>query len=404
MLYYYSARSEDGIFVRGSLQVATAREALALLSNRGLFVSFIDEGSSVRGALSSILQMRPPSQNAIVAFFRSLATLMHAGVSLPRSLAICAEQTGDSRLREALNGIAAELRNGRALSEALLMRPGEFSQLAAASVKAGEHSGKLDEILLRLAAGLERDHMLRRKLAAALTYPAVVLAATLGVTTLLLTTTVPVFQTMYEQLRVEVPTILRILVSAGEMLKSGSFILTATCAAGVLAVVALRSRASSGIAWALESIQFGLPVIGVIARKAGAARFARLLGMLLECGISLHSAVPIVTQATQSSRFRTSAEALGRSLFEGSPISPALEESGLYDSFFVQLVRVGEETGTVAEMLLRIAEYYELDVEAALQQLGTALEPALIIVLGSIVGTIAAAIFIPLYSLIGSIK
>jgi len=404
VLYYYSARSADGLFVRGSLQAATALEALSVLSNRGLFVSVLDEDVSIRGALSGILQIRPLSQNDIVAFYRSLATLTHAGVSLSRSLAICAEQTADSRLREALNGIAAELQNGRALSDAMLTRPREFSTLAAASVKAGEQSGKLDEMLLRLAGGLERDHMLRKKLAAALTYPAVVLAATVSVTALLLTTTVPVFETMYDQLRVQIPPVLRILVAAGEMLKSGSFILIAMCAAGFLAFFIVHLRTSARTALVVETIQFGFPVIGTIARKAGAARLARLLGMLLGCGVSLHSAIPIVSQATSSARFRASAEALRRSLFEGSSISPALESSGLYDSFFIQLVRVGEETGTVGEMLLRIAEYYELDVEAALQQLGTALEPVLIVVLGSIVGTVAAAIFIPLYSLIGSIK
>ena len=404
MLYYYTARNADGLFVRGSLQAATAPEAMALLSNRGLFVSLLDGEASIRGALSGIFQIRPLSQNAIIALFRSLATLTHAGVSLSRSLAICIEQTGDARLREALGGIAAELQNGRALSAAMLTRPREFSQLAAASVQAGEQSGKLDEILVRLAAGLERDHRLRKKLAAALTYPAVVLAATLGVTVLLLTTTVPVFDTMYEQLRVQPPPVLRILVFAGETLKSGMFVLIAACATGALTVVTVRLRTSRRAASVIESIQFRIPAIGTIARKAGAARLARLLGMLLGCGISLHSAIPIVAQATESARFRTSVEALRRSLFEGSSIAPALEASGLYDSFFVQLVRVGEETGTVGEMLLRIADYYELEVEAALQQLGTALEPVLIVVLGGIVGTIAAAIFIPLYSLIGSIK
>ncbi len=284
------------------------------------------------------------------------------------------------------------------------MRPREFSRLAAASVAAGEQSGKLDEILIRLAAGLERDHALHKKLTAALTYPAVVLAATLGVAALLLTTTVPVFENMYEQLRVEAPPVLRILVSAGAMLKSGMFIPIAACVAGLLSITIVHVRTNRRAACALESLQFGFPMIGAIARKAAAARVARLLGMLLGCGMSLHSAIPIVAQATQSSRFRLSIEALRHSLFEGSSISPALAASGLYDSFFVQLIRAGEETGTVGEMLLRVAEYYELDVEAALQQIGTALEPTLIVVLGGIVGTIAAAIFIPLYSLIGSIK
>lgn len=386
------------------MQASTELEALAVLGNRGLFVSFLEESLSVGGALSSFLQARPLSQNAVVAFFRSLATLTRAGVSLSRSFAICIEETSDPRLREALRGIAAELQNGRSLSEALLTRPREFTHFAVASIRAGEQGGALDEILLRLAAGLERDHLLRKKLASALTYPATVLLAAIGVSVLLLTTTVPIFQSMYAQLRIEVPPLLRILVYAGGLLKSGSFIAMAACTAAVAGVLAIGFRKTARIAACLEAVQLALPIVGAIVKKAATARMARLLGMLLSCGVSINAAVPIIEQATQGPRFRSSVEALRQSLFEGSSIAAPLEASGLYDSFFVQLVRVGEETGTVGDMLLRIAEYYELEVEAALQQLGTALEPVLIIFLGGIVGAIAAAIFIPLYSLIGSIK
>jgi type IV pilus assembly protein PilC len=404
MLYYYSARGGDGLPVRGSLQAATAPEALNALCSRGLYVSSLDEGASFAGALAAALQVRPISQNGVVAFFRSLATLTKAGVSLSRSLALCTEQTRDPRLREALRGIAAELQNGRSLSEALLTRPREFSRFVAASVRAGEQSGSLDEILGRLAAGLERDHALRKKLGSALTYPAIVLAATVGVCLLLLTTTVPIFQSMYEQLRIEVPPILRILVSADALLKSGGLVIFAGCAAVASTIAVARWRADQRVCAVLEGFQLGLPVIGTIAKKARAARIARLLGMLLSCGVSLHAAIPIVSEATQGPRFQASLRALRLALFQGSSMSPALQASGLYEPFFLQLVRVGEETGTVGEMLVRVAEHYEFDVETALQQLGTALEPIVIIVLGGIVGTIAAGIFIPLYSLIGSIK
>lgn len=404
MLYYYSARSADGGFVRGSLRAAGTPEALSALSNRGLFVSLLEQDASAVGALLRAFQVRPVSQDAVVTFFRSLATLIRAGVSLARSLAICVEQCCDARLREALRGIADELRSGRALSDAMLSRPREFSPVAAASIKAGEQSGSLDEILMRLAAGLERERKLRKKLSVALTYPVIVLIACIGVSVLLLTTTVPIFNTMYEQLRVPIPPLLRILVWAGELLKNGAFILAVACmaAAAVIGVIPLRSnRRAASI---LESLQLGLPIVGPIAKRASAARISRLLGMLLSCGVSLHAALPILGEATQSPRFRASLEALQRAVFAGSALSPALESSGLYDMFFIQLVRAGEETGTVGEMLLRIAEQYEFDVEAALAQLGSALEPALIVVLGGVVGLIAAAIFIPLYSLIGSIK
>jgi len=267
VLYYYSARSADGVLVRGSLRAAGAAEALSALSSRGLFVSFLEREASAAGTLLCAFQMRPVSQDAIVAFFRSLATLMRAGVPLSRSLAICVDQAGDTRLQEALRGIAAELQNGRALSDAMRARPREFSAIVSASIKAGEQSGALDEILIRLAAGLERERALRKKLAGALTYPLIVLVAALGVCVLLLTTTLPIFVTMYQQLRVEIPPLLRVLISAGDLLKSPAFFPALTCVAAV-AVIAARSLRPGQRASVLQNLQLALPVIGPVVRKA----------------------------------------------------------------------------------------------------------------------------------------
>ncbi len=404
MLYYYTARDSAARFVRGSLEAANVTDALAALGSRTLFISSLDAAVTVRGTFSSMFQLGSVSQQALVAFFRSLATLVRAGVSLPRSLSVCIDQCSDNRLGEALRSIASEIKAGLSLSESMLKHPREFSPLSIGAIKTGECGGKLDEVLGRLAGTLERDRILRKKLTASLTYPCIVVSATIVVTWLLLTTTIPIFENMYLQLQVQMPPILRVLVAAGGILRSTG--LVAGLIAGVCCAAVGLARYGQSVhgAATIEKIQFALPIVGTIVRKAGIARLARLLGMLLGCGISLHEAIPIVVQATGSPRLCTSLEWLQHSLAEGSSIAAPLQASGMYDSLFIQLVRVGEETGAIDEMLLRVAEYYELDVETALQQLGSALEPLMIVVLGGIVGAVAAAVFIPLYSLIGSMK
>lgn len=404
MLYYYTARSPEGRFLRGSLEASTLPDAMTALRNRTLFVSSLEGAGTLRGRWAAMFALGSVSQAGLVACFRSLATLVRAGVSLPRCLSVCIEQCSDSRLRETLQAVSIEIQDGLSLSEAMLRHPREFSSLLAGSVKAGEQGGALDEVLERLASALERDRNVRKRIAASLTYPGIVACATLGVIWLLLSTSVPMFRNMYAQLHIAVPPILNALINVSTFAQSGGVWVAfafLVCGAGV---VILQYSTSAGGAATIEKMQLSLPVIGVILRKACLGRLARMLGTLLACGVNLQAALPVVAEVAGASRYRASIESLAGSLSEGSSIAEPLAASGLYDALFLQLVRVGEETGSIDEMLVRIADYYEADVEIALQQLGTALEPVMIIVLGAVVGAVAAAVFIPLYSFIGNIK
>ena len=404
MLYYYTARNSEGKFLRGSIEASTLPDAATALRGRRLFVSSLEGAATIRGRCAGIFQKAPVSQAGLVACFRSLATLVRAGVSLPRSLSVCVEQCTDSRLRETLKAVAVEIQDGFALSEALRRHPQEFSGLLIGTIRAGEQAGALDEVLGRLASALERDRNVRKRIAASLTYPAIVAGATLVVVCLLLTTTVPMFRSMYAQLHIAVPPVLDALIGVSSLFQSARAWAAAALAIFAAAIIVMQYRTSTKGAAFIENAQLALPIVGAILRKASLGRLARMLGTLLACGVNLHAALPVVAEVAGGPRYRDSMSALSRSLAEGSSIAEPLAASRLYDALFLQLVRVGEETGTVDEMLLRIADYYEVDVEIALQQLGSALEPVMIIVLGCVVGAVAAAVFIPLYSFIGNIK
>lgn len=403
-LYYYTARDLSGAFVRGSIEAGTASAALSSLRTRALFVTSLENGNSTRGTIAAALQIGGVSQKSLVTFFRSFSTLVRAGVPLRRSLEVTIEECGDSRLREALRSVVCDIENGLALSDAMARHPKEFPRLFVAMIRAGELGGVLDDVLERIASVVERDRATRKRVSAALTYPAIVASAAVGLIVFLITTIVPMFRSMYDQMHVPLPAITAGLITVGTALRSPGVWLTLGIGGLSLALAAIRLRGTERGTMALESLMLALPVAGTIAKKSTIARLARMLGTLLRSGVGLVAALDVVTDVVGSARYRQSIAELRRALREGSSVTEPLAVSGLYEPMFVQMLRVGEETGALDAMLLRIADYYDLDIETMLTALGSMLEPAMILLLGGAVGFIVAAIFIPLYTLIGNMK
>lgn len=403
-LFCYTARDNRGALVRGSIQAGGHSAALAALRSRALCVTSLQPAAGIRGNIVAALYGASVSQKSLVTFFRSFATLVRAGVPMRRCLDVTVEQCSDARLREALRSTLCGLENGIALSEAMARHPKEFPAIYTAMIRAGELGGVLDDVLERIASLLERERAARKRVYAALTYPAIVSCAALALIAFLLTSIVPTFRTLYEQMHVPLPAITSALIATGTFLRA-PVCWASLLAGGLFAGFAIsRVRVMERGAAFVESAVSSVPALGTIVKKSAVARLSRMLGTLLRCGVPLVPALDVVADVVSSPRYRASVADLRRALREGSSVSEPLAQSGLYESMFVQMVRVGEETGTLDVMLLRAAEYYELDVEMLLSTLGSTLEPAMILFLGAAVGFIVAAIFIPLYTLIGSIK
>jgi len=403
-VFYYTARDSRGTLICGSLQAGTPSDALAHLRTRALFVTSLASAGGARGALAAALQVRTVSRGRFAALFRALWTLIRAGVPMARALEVTIAQCTDSGLREALQSVLHDIGNGLALSDAMARRPREFPRLFVSMVRAGELGGALDEVLERIADVLERERAMRKRLAAALTYPLIVACAALFLVVFLVTTIVPMFDSMYEQLHVPLPGMTAALIALGTALRSPLLWLAIALCAACACAAALRIRHAAGSRSTLESLLLSMPVAGVLMKKSNAGRLARLLGTLLRCGVGLAAALEIVPDVMTSVRYAESVRLLRAALREGSTIGEPLARSGLYEPVFIQMVRVGEETGTLDTMLLRIADYYDLDCETMLTALSSMVEPAMILLLGGAVGFIVAAIFIPLYTLIGNIR
>jgi type IV pilus assembly protein PilC len=345
-----------------------------------------------------------PSRRALLAFFRSFSTMVRAGVPLRRGLDVAIERTRDGALREALRGVASEVENGGALGDALARRPRAFPALYVAMVRAGEAGGILDDVLERLAAFLERDDQLRKKLRAALAYPAVVLAGAVVLLVFLVVRIVPMIAELFASFHVDPPATTRALFALAHTLRRpATWIVSATLVAVAASAWAVAARTRRG-AIALDRLRLGMPILGPLRTKAIAARLARMLGTLLRAGIDLVTAIEVVRPVAGSARYALALERVVLALREGDPLTTALSDARAFDPLAIALVRVGEETGLVDEMLLTAAAYFETDVDAAVATLGAVLEPLLIGVLGLAVGSIVFSVFIPLYSLIGSVS
>lgn len=403
-IYAYTARNGEGGFVAGSLQADNREQALAHLRTRTLYVTSIAPADSARGMIGSIITGWPVSAAARSAFFRAFATLIRSGVPIRRALDVVVEGCRDARLCEALRSVSSDIESGSELSAAMSKRPREFPRLFVAMIRAGELGGALDEILERLATLLERHLAVRKKVRSALAYPLIVATAALALVLFLVGSTVPAFASMFVEMHVTVPLSTRLLIAAGNALKSPlSWIALAALLPMTIALIRLGRR-EGRIALRIDQLSLATPVFGSVLRKAVVSRFSRTLGTLLRSGVPLLEALDAANDVIENAVYSRLTGDLSAALREGSSIAVALERSSLFEGLFLQLVRVGEETGTLDAMLLRIADYYDLDVETAVATLSSVVEPILIIGLGALVGLIVGSILIPLYSTIGSIK
>lgn len=404
MLLYYRGLTRDGSRTCGSIIAPERSLALRRLRTGGIYVTALNGAATIPGIVARIRFALHRDSGARLAAFRSLAALIEAGVPLRRSLeTVTAVRSRDSII-DALRAVSAQVESGTALSQALLDHPHEFSRVTIAIVRAGEAGGSLDEALRTLARWEERDRALRRKIVATLTYPAVVSVAAVALLLFLIGNTIPAFAATFAQLHARLPLITRVLLRLGGTVDSPELVPSvALVVASIIAATVWARHRSPLLANALDRFRFKIPLVGPVLSKASAARLARTLGSLLKAGVDVVTSIDICTGVVGPAH-RSCLESVTASLRRGDGLVAPFERSGLFDATFAQLLRSGEESGAIDAMFVRIARFYESDVETSLLALTSILEPVLICTLGLAVGTIVASIIIPLYSMIGNIQ
>lgn len=415
--FRYVAMDSKGGEIQGVLDAENQSQALSMIRSKGLFPTKISElGADGRAApvraqvqgralqreirLPSFLRGRVKAK-VLMVFTRQLATLVDAGLPLLRGLRILLKQEPNAALRDALSGMGEAVEGGSTFSEALAQYPKIFGSLFVNMVKAGEAGGALETVLIRLAEFMEKAQKIRNKVKSAMVYPIVVLVFAMGILTFLLIKVIPKFKEIFVDLLEgkSLPPLTEFVINVSDFFVNRWYVMVAII---VLIVVGVRlwRRTERGRV-TLDMIKLKAPIFGPLFSKTAIARFTRTLGTLMSSGVPVLQALNIVRDTAGNEVVSRAVQHVHDSVKEGDTMALPMEASGVFPSMVVSMVDVGEETGALPEMLVKIADTYEDEVDTAVEALTSVIEPIMIIVLAVIIGTIVIAMFVPLISIIG---
>lgn len=390
MEYTYRARDARGEAVRGQMNAPTTHAVVEHLRTRALTVVEVRKRPHLARALAPFRQASHAP--TLIIALRTLGILLAMGLPIRRALEIVIDSTRRQAFREGFSAVLASVENGESLGAAMHRHSDLFSPMVIALIHAGERGGVLAETLERYAHHLEQHDVLRRRLLTMMIYPSAVLCTALGLVGFLLVSILPMFATLFEQLRVEEPLLLRMALALPSLFSAFNCTL-ALLLFCLLAAAISRNRA-----------KIRLPLIEPLREKAVTASFARALASLLKAGVPLPEALHCVRPVLGLKRYREALDQILSSLRDGNTLAGACEVQGIFDPLFVHFIRVGEETGTLDLQLFRLAEWFEREVHEATARAAALIEPALILGIGALVGTIVFSVFVPLYSLVGGIR
>jgi len=423
--FNYIALDSRGQEATGLLEAASTNAAITQLRQAGYFpTSVIEEaisgrdGQEVRrraAAMASVTKPRAKKgivlferkkvkSKILMIFTRQLATLIDSGLPLLRSLNVLAKQERDKLLKKTINKVADSVQSGSTFSDALALHPRIFNDLYVNMVKAGEVGGVLELVLNRLSEFQEKAAKIKNKIAAAMVYPGIVMTMAVGIMSFLLVFIVPRFEVIFHDLLGDkpLPPVTRFVIGASEFMKNHGLILLGA----VVAVVTLYKfvgRTRSG-RLVIDSFKLRMPLFGNLNRKTAISRFARTLGTLVTSGVPILQALNITRETAGNAAIARAISQVHDSVKEGESIVQPLEASRAFPPMVISMIDVGEETGKLPEMLLKIADVYDDEVDNAVVALTSMLEPIMIVFLAVVVGTIVLALFTPLISIITGLQ
>jgi type IV pilus assembly protein PilC len=387
-----------GDIQQGEIELPSKEEVLAFLHRQKMIpVSVREKQKGISFSIGSGVKTRD-----IVIFTRQFATMINSGLPLVQSLDILAEQTENQALRKAIQDVLYDVESGHTLADAMGKHPKIFSELFVNMVAAGEAGGILDTILLRLATFLEKNDALIRKIKGAMIYPAVILTVAIGAVAVLLIFVIPTFQTMFDSAGIPLPLPTRIVIGMSQVLQSFWWAILA----GIIGAVFLIRYAytTNGGRLFLDKLLLTFPILGDMQRKAAVARFTRTLGTLVSSGVSILEGLEITAKTAGNRVIHDAVMGSRASIAGGETISGPLKESGVFPPMVVQMINVGEQTGGLDEMLSKIADFYDEEVDAAVEALLAAMEPIMIVFLGGIVGGMIVAMYLPIFDMINAVQ
>lgn len=402
MAFRYVAISPSGEEIRGAIDVTTESQAERALWDADFKVVSIRAERRLPGIESVFPSLFAVKKRALITFSRQLATLLESGVPLMRCLELLEEQAGSKPLARAVRGISNSVRGGSTLADALREHSGVFPPIYARMVELGERTGRIEEMLRQLATYMERDEQVTRRVRSAMAYPSFVIVLAVIVVAVLMTTALPALAQMFNEFGSELPITTRLLIATTDFTTAYRMQLLASVALVAIGGTWLFGQPAGKRL--LDRTVLWIPVLRGIAINANAARFSRTLAVLLGAGLPLTEIMDMVVKTTDNSVLQRSVEGVQRQLLDGEGLSAPMARAGCYPQMLVQMVAVGEETGTLDRSLEITADFYTREVDQKVDALTGMLTPALTIIIGGLVAFIALSLIMPMYQLIGHIN
>jgi len=397
--YSYKVRDVNGKVIRGHMLATDARELRKKLDERNYFlVEFSAPELSKGMSILEINVFTPKVKNKELSVMCwQLYTMLDAGLTLPNALTIIEQQVQNITLKAAVNKIRRRLEEGSSFSEALREHPRIFSRFFVQMVSAGEVGGVLDDIIQKLAVYFENQDEIRNKVQSALTYPCLLLTASVAVAIFLITFILPKFTVVFEDIGADIPLITQVLLQIGEFLKANGLFAFAL-AAGSFVFYWVYSRTGAG-RYQADQFMLTLPVLGDLQRKVAAAQFSQTLASLISGGIPILTALQVVSETIDNKVVVKAIKEVATRVGEGKSIANPLEEIGIFPDMVVSMIRAGEETGALDKMLTKIAFFYEREINQLTETFTKLLEPILIVFMTVMIGSIGVSIFLPMTDL-----
>ncbi len=399
--YVFKAIDLGGAKARGEVEADSKQAVSDQLKQRGLIVLDIADKHSSKNIEISLFKRVAPSDLAI--FARQLSTMISSGMSILRAMYVLEEQTEDKFLKETIVAVRKDVEAGLSLSDAMARHPKVFNPLFVAMTQAGEMGGVLEDSLVRVADQLQQDAALRKQVKSAMVYPTLVLVFAVGVMMALVAFLVPVFEGVFKEFGGELPALTQVSVAMSKMVTQYWWMMFLVTACVIAAFVKWKKTTWGRRQW--DHFRLHVPMkIGTIVQQVAVARWSRTLASLTHAGVPLLQALEITGRTGGNVAVQESMDGVIASVKRGGTIAAPLAQAPIFPSMVTHMVGVGEETGALDEMLDRIAEFYEEQVEAAVKALMSILEPIMIIVIGAMVGFIVISMYLPLFEVYNRIE
>lgn len=400
MEYRYIARDLSGREVEGKLEAPSPAEVAKILREKGLFPITIEPVK--RFSLKFDFQFGRVRLKEVVIFTRQLTAMIGAGIPLPSAIGALCQQMKNKKFKQILEDVKEQVETGVKFSDALKKYEKVFGRLYISLVEAGEATGELDLMLERWATFAEKILELRRKVVGAMVYPGVVLTFAVGIMFVLLVKVVPTFAAMFRESNVELPALTAFIIALSDFMKAHVGLIILGLIAFVVVFRLLLRIEKFRYYW--DAFKLRIPLVGPLFRKVAMARFARTLATMIKSGVSILESIDNVARTSGNKVIEEALMTIKNEVAEGALLSEALSKTKIFPPMLIEMVSAGERTGNLDTMLDKIADFFEEEVDAAVNALTSVMEPIMLIVIGGMVGVIVVALYLPIFKLASTIK